>query len=194
MREYRYWKAMAWERCDTRSLLSLFMAVLLAGLWSITLLQLQRAHDTAITDAGRDARSMARVFDEHAIRTIEAADQAVTYLRSRYQALGKQLDIVADLQQGLNPGPLYNLFTIVDERGDTVLSSRPFKPTNLADREHIRVHMQARQQRTVYQQAGAGPRVEKMVDPDDAPHQPCRWPLQGRGGGLDGPVLLYAPV
>ena len=142
MREYRYWKAMAWERCDTRTLLSLFMAVLLAGLWSITLLQLQRAHDAAITDAGRDARSMARVFDEHAIRMIEAADQAVTYLRSRYQALGKQLDIVADLQQGLNPGPLYNLFTIVDERGDTVLSSRPFKPTNLADREHIRVHMQ----------------------------------------------------
>ena len=142
MRQYRYWKAMAWERCDTRTLLSLFMAVLLAGLWSITLLQLQRAHDAAITDAGRDARSMARVFDEHAIRTIEAADQAVTYLRGRYQALGNRLDIVADLQQGLNPGPLYNLFTIVDERGDTVLSSRPFKPTNLADREHIRVHMQ----------------------------------------------------
>jgi two-component system sensor histidine kinase BarA len=142
MRQYRYWKAMAWERCDTRILLSLFMAVLLAGLWSITLLQLQRAHDAAITDAGRDARSMARVFDEHAIRTIEAADQAVTYLRGRYQALGQRLDIVADLQQGLNPGPLYNLFTIVDERGDTVLSSYPFKPTKLADREHIRVHMQ----------------------------------------------------
>ncbi|WP_258194646.1 ATP-binding protein [Janthinobacterium sp. PAMC25594] len=141
MREYRYWKAMAWERCDTRTLLSLFMAVLLAGLWSITMLQLQRAHDAAITDAGRDARSIARVFDEHAIRTIEAADQAVTYLRGRYQALGQHLDIVADLQQGLNPGPLYNLFTIVDERGDTVLSSRPFQPTNLADREHIRVHM-----------------------------------------------------
>ena len=131
MRQYRYWKAMAWERFDTRTLLSLFMAVLLAGLWSITMLQLQRAHDAAITDAGREARSMARVFDEHAIRTIEAADQAVTYLRGRYQALGNRLDIVADLQQGLNPGPLYNLFTIVDERGDTVLSSRPFKPTNL---------------------------------------------------------------
>lgn len=142
MREHRNWKAMAWERCDTRTLLSLFMALLLAGLWSITMLQLQRAHDAAISDAGRDAHSMARVFDEHAIRTIEAADQAVTYLRSRYQALGKRLDIVTDLQQGLNPGPLYNLFTIVDERGDTVLSSHPFKPTKLADREHIRVHMQ----------------------------------------------------
>jgi two-component system sensor histidine kinase BarA len=142
MRQHRDWKAMAWERLDTRTVLSLFMALLLAGLWGMTLLQLQRAHGSAIAGAGRDARSMARVFDEHAIRTIEAADQAATYLRSRYQALGSHLDIVADLQQGLNPGPLYNLFSIIDEQGDTVLSSRPFTPTNLADREHIRVHLQ----------------------------------------------------
>ncbi|MBG6220021.1 MULTISPECIES: ATP-binding protein [unclassified Janthinobacterium] len=142
MRKYRYWKAVAWESCDTRTLLWFFMALLLAGLWSITVLQLQHAHDSAIADARRDARSMARVFDEHAMRTIEGADQAVTYLRSRYQTLGKRLDIVADLQQGLHRAPLYNLLTIVDEHGDTLLSSRPFKPTNLADREHIRVHMQ----------------------------------------------------
>ncbi|MEG0884324.1 MAG: cache domain-containing protein, partial [Janthinobacterium sp.] len=142
MRQHTYGKARAWERWDTRTLLSLFMAILLAGLWSITVLQLRHAHEAAIAGAGRDARGMARVFDEHAIRTIEAADQAATYLRGRYQALGERLDIVADLRQGLNPGPLYNLFSIIDERGDTVLSSRPFKPTNLADREHIRVHMQ----------------------------------------------------
>ena len=41
----------------------------------------------------------------------------------------KALDINADLHNGLNPGPLYNLFSIVDARGDTVLSSRPFAPT-----------------------------------------------------------------
>ncbi|MEF2266229.1 ATP-binding protein [Janthinobacterium sp. LS2A] len=145
MQQHRYGKAMAWqrwERWDARILLSLFMAMLLAGLWSITVLQLRHACDSAIAGAGRDARSMARVFDEHAIRTIEAADQAATYLRSRYQALGNGLDIVTDLRQGLRPGPLYNLFTIVDEQGDMVLSSRPFQPTRLADREHIRVHMQ----------------------------------------------------
>jgi signal transduction histidine kinase len=145
MRQHRDWKAIAWgrwERLDTRTVLSLFMAVLLAGLWGVTALQLQRAHDSAIAGAGRDARGMARVFDEHAIRTIEAADQAATYLRSRYQALGERLDIVADLQQGINPGALYKLFSIVGEQGDTVLSSQPFKPTKLADREHIRVHMQ----------------------------------------------------
>ncbi|WFR76963.1 ATP-binding protein [Janthinobacterium rivuli] len=142
MRQHTDGKAVAWERWDARTLLSLFMAILLAGLWNITVLQLRHAYVAAIAGAGRDARSMARVFDEHAIRTIEAADQAATYLRSRYQALGNRLDIVADLRQGLNPGPLYNLFSIIDEHGDTVLSSRPFQPTNLADREHIRVHMQ----------------------------------------------------
>ncbi|MCC7596428.1 two-component sensor histidine kinase [Janthinobacterium sp. FW305-129] len=132
---------MPWERLDTRILLSFFVALLLAGLWGVTLRQLDHAHERAIADAQRDARSMARVFDEHAIRTIEGADQAVTYLRGRYNALGDKLDIVTDLQQGLNPGPLYNLFSIVNERGDTVLTSKPFKPTNLADREHFQVHV-----------------------------------------------------
>ena len=135
------WQALPWERLDTRIVLSVFVALLLAGLWAVTLLQLDHARDRAIADAQRDARSMARVFDEHAIRTIEGADQAVTYLRGRYNALGDKLDIVTDLQQGLNPGPLYNLFSIVNERGDTVLTSKTFKPINLADREHFQVHV-----------------------------------------------------
>ena len=136
------WPAVAWERVDTRVLLSILVAFVLAALWTATALQLRQARQQALTDAGRETRAMARVFDEHAIRTIEAADQAVTYLRGRYNVLGKALDINSDLQRGLNPGPLYNLFSIVDEHGDTVLSSRPFKPTNLADREHIQVHME----------------------------------------------------
>lgn len=130
-----------WEHVDVRLLLCTFVALLIAGIWSVTLLQLHQARAGAIADAQRDARGLARVFDEHAVRTIEAADQAVTYLRFRYNALGGALDIGADLKRGLNPGDLYNLFTIVDADGATVLSSQPFKPTNLSDREHIQVHM-----------------------------------------------------
>lgn len=135
-------KGGAWERIDARALLCVFVVLLTAGIWSATWWQLREARAGAIADAQRDARSMARVFDEHAVRTIEAADQAVTYLRYRYNAMGRALDIREDLRNGLNPGNLYNLFTIVDAHGDTVLSSQPFKPTNLSDREHIRVHMQ----------------------------------------------------
>ncbi len=133
-------KRRGWERIDARMLLCVFVVLLTAGLWSATLLQLRQARDGAIADAEREVRGLARVFDEHAIRTIEAADQTVTYLRHRYNTVGATLDIVRDLRQGLNPGNLYNLFTIVDARGNMVLSSQPFKPTNLSDREHFRVH------------------------------------------------------
>lgn len=135
-------KAGIWERVDARALLCVFVVLLTAGIWSATWWQLREARSGAIADAQRDARGLARVFDEHAVRTIEAADQAVTYLRYRYNAMGRALNISEDLRNGLNPGNLYNLFTIVDAHGDTVLSSQPFKPTNLSDREHIRVHMQ----------------------------------------------------
>ncbi len=134
-------KGRAWERIDARLLLCVFVVLLTAGIWTETWWQLREARAGAIADAQRDARGLARVFDEHAVRTIEAADQAVTYLRYRYNAMGRALDIREDLRNGLNPANLYNLFTIVDAHGDTVLSSQPFKPTNLSDREHIRVHM-----------------------------------------------------
>ncbi|WP_332878466.1 sensor histidine kinase [Massilia sp. S19_KUP03_FR1] len=129
------------ERIDARVLLVIFVVVMVAGIWLVTLAQLAHARTRAIAGAQRDAQGLARVFEEHAVRTIEAADQAVTYLRFRYNALGITLDVNADLQRGLNPGHLYNLFTVVDAHGDTVLSSQPFTPTNLSDREHIRVHV-----------------------------------------------------
>lgn len=128
------------ERTDARVLLVLFVVVLVAGIWLVTLAQLAHARTRAIAGAQRDALGLARVVEEHAVRTIEAADQAVTYLRFRYNTLGSALDVNADLQRGLNPGPLYKLFTVVDTNGNTVLSSRPFTPTNLSDREHIKVH------------------------------------------------------
>ena len=133
-------KRRSWDRVDARMLLCAFVVLLMAGIWGATVMQLRQARDGAIADAEREVRGLARVFDEHAVRTIEAADQAVTYLRHRYNAAGATLDIAQDLRQGLNPGNLYNLFTIVDAHGDMVLSSQPFNPTNLSDREHFRVH------------------------------------------------------
>ena len=133
-------KRRGWDRVDARMLLCAFVVLLMAGIWGATALQLRQARDGAIADAEREVRGLARVFDEHAVRTIEAADQAVTYLRHRYNTAGARLDIAQDLRQGLNPGNLYNLFTIVDAHGDMVLSSQPFNPTNLSDREHFRVH------------------------------------------------------
>ncbi|HJV03610.1 MAG TPA: ATP-binding protein [Burkholderiaceae bacterium] len=129
------------KKLDVRWLVACFGLLLIAGLWWLTLTQLADAERTELADAERDAQALVRLSDEHASRTLEAADQAVIFLRHRYQSQGLALDIPAELKSGLGTLDLYNLFTIVDQRGDVVLSSRPFSPMNLSDREHIRVHM-----------------------------------------------------
>lgn len=130
------------KKIDARVLLCVFAALLIMGIWTVTLVQLSSAKQVQLDNVQRDARSLARLFDAHATRTIEAADQTVTYLRYRYNALGTSLDIAQELKVGLNPGDLYNLFTIVDEHAEVILSNKPFNPINLKDREHIKIHME----------------------------------------------------
>lgn len=127
-------------RLDARLGLGSFALLLIVGLWVLTWMQLGRARDDVLRDAGRDAGSLTRVFGEHALRTIEAADQAAVYLRQRYLAEGKSLDLGREMRQGLLAAPLYNLLTVVDEHGDVVLSSKAFAPMNLSDRRHVQVH------------------------------------------------------
>jgi two-component system, NarL family, sensor histidine kinase BarA len=93
------------KKPDVRWLVACFALLLIGGLWSVTLSQLGQAERTELADAGRDAHALVRLFDEHATRTLEAADLAVIFLRHRYNGLG--------------PSDLYNLFSIVDQRGMT---------------------------------------------------------------------------
>lgn len=133
----------ALERIDPRLLLCVFAALLICGVWTRMLMQSGAARRVEIASAQRDARSLARLFEEHASRTIDSADQAATFLRYRYNTVGNALDIAGDLKMGLNSANLYNLFSIVDERGKLVLSSQAFEPTDLSDREHVRVHRES---------------------------------------------------
>ncbi|WP_198937266.1 sensor histidine kinase [Herbaspirillum camelliae] len=132
-------------RIDLRVALSLFSLLLICGLWLGAFKELQNSRDNYLDDARRDAQSLSRLFLEHAYRTIEAADQAALYLRYRYAERGNALDLATEIDNGLVARNVYNLFSIVDAQGDVVLSSKPFTPVNLADREHVQVHMQGGQ-------------------------------------------------
>ena len=132
-------------RIDLRVALSLFSLLLICGLWLGAFKELQNSRNNYLDDARRDAQSLSRLFLEHAYRTIEAADQAALYLRYRYAERGNALNLATEIDNGLVARNVYNLFSIVDAQGDVVLSSKPFTPVNLADREHVQVHMQGDQ-------------------------------------------------
>ncbi|WP_288393065.1 ATP-binding protein [uncultured Herbaspirillum sp.] len=128
-------------RIDLRLALGLFSLLLICGLWLGALKELATSRQNNLEDARRDAQSLSRLFLEHAYRTIEAADQAAVYLRYRYGERGQNLDLATEISNGLVARNVYNLFSIVDSKGDVALSSKPFTPINLSDREHIQVHM-----------------------------------------------------
>jgi len=139
---------------DVGVILCICAALLLIGLWASTWWQLDKSYRDEVDGARRDAISLSLLFKEHATRTVESTDQAIVYLRSRYNDLGGSLDVNKELRDGIAPSNIYNLFSIVDDKADVILSTKPFKPINLADRDHIKVHMQS---------AGAGLYISKPL-------------------------------
>lgn len=129
---------------DLRVILCVCSAILIIALWGLTLWQLHNTERAEIANMQRDVISLTRLFKAHASRTIEATDQTIIHLSQRYNIEGKNLNIAQDLREGLVTTDIYNLFSIVDSKADVVLSTQPFNPINLSDREHIRVHMQSR--------------------------------------------------
>jgi two-component system sensor histidine kinase BarA len=118
-----------------------FTAVWLVEEWYTTISQIEATQELALANAARDASIFARVIEEHTARTIQSADQAVQFLRYEYLEEGDKLNLHRLLDTGTILGDIFNLYSIVAPDGALVLSSEPFKPVNLADREHIRVHM-----------------------------------------------------
>lgn len=114
--------------------------LILAGIWGLTLWQLDNDRRQTEAAAARESRDLARLFSEHAARTVLAADQASQFLRQRYLSEGTKLDVPAALKNSGAAGPLFHLFSVVDPNGKLILSSQPFTPINLADRPHIRIH------------------------------------------------------
>ncbi|MFO1413493.1 MAG: ATP-binding protein [Burkholderiales bacterium] len=117
-----------------------FAALLIAGSWAFTLYSMAVDERRALDNAMRDAQNMVRSFEEHIVRTVQAADQTALFLKYEYERQGPHFNIASYLATGVILGDIYTLLTIVDENADVVLSSQPFTRVNLADREHVRVH------------------------------------------------------
>lgn len=128
------------ERIDARLLLLLFVAVLLASIWTVTLVQLEQARQRTVATAQADGQGLAHLLEEHAVRTLQASDQALRYLAMRYNALGARLDILAEVPPSLPSGQPSSQFSILDEHGDTILSSQRFAPANQTGRDYFEVH------------------------------------------------------
>lgn len=85
--------------------------------------------------------NLARAFEEHTVRTIKSADQAVLFLKYQYEKLGPRMSISDHVRQGTIINSFFNQIGVIDENGIYILSSLPgHTPQDLSDREHFRIH------------------------------------------------------
>ncbi|HUL93767.1 MAG TPA: PAS domain S-box protein [Burkholderiales bacterium] len=135
--------AMVREHPLQRSSLAIlaFGACLIALLWTAVVIKVRAEKEADTRDAIRHSANLARAVQEQALRTLREADQVLMLIVQQYQERGRKLDLRWLKHEGPIVSRIYNYFSIIDERGDLIMGSEPFRPMNLADREHFRVHI-----------------------------------------------------
>ena len=128
-------------RFSTALTLIAFCIFLLGLLWSTVIVKLHAEHEAEIRDVMKDTANLARVFEEHTVRTFREADQTLQFIIDQYREHGNKIDLRRLAEDGSIINRIYTYISIIDEHGNLAAGSQPFKPMNLADREHFQVHV-----------------------------------------------------
>ena len=92
-------------------------------------------------NARRELTNLSHLSQQHATRTLHAADQTLQMVRALYLRDGLALDLAALARQGAVAADLVHQVSIIDAQGIFRLSNLPRTPSvNLADREYFKVH------------------------------------------------------
>lgn len=120
-------------------------AILIIGtLWRHVDVQVEQDRIRTIDNAVQDLSSLTRVAQEHAVRTFRSADQALRFVKVRYEEMGAALDLKAMVKQGVIDTDIFNQVGIIDSDGIYALSSLPMtQGLDLSDREHFKIHLGA---------------------------------------------------
>lgn len=121
---------------------AIFSVVMILGLWLLTLMHLRQAREMHSQSMERNLLSVTRAIHAHALRTIQQADQAALFIKREYKQTGSTVNLQELIDEKILSEDIFNLFTITNDRSDVIASTRPFEKVNLADREHIRVHIE----------------------------------------------------
>lgn len=122
-------------------LIALGALLLLVGLWSGVLWRIAAEAQEEEREIDRHTMNLARVFEEHTVRTLGMVDQALLLVKYGYEREVDVFDVVAAVEQGMTMGHLYQQVGVIDTNGVYRFSTlEDFEHVDLRDREHFRVH------------------------------------------------------
>jgi len=114
------------------------VAVAWLGAWYISTEELKRTEAAAY----QDTANLARAFEEHIIRLIQAHDQILIFARTSYSKDPKRFDLMQWAREQQFATNVTLQIATTNKRGILTGSNlgMPATPTDLSDRDHFRVH------------------------------------------------------
>ena len=122
---------------------ALFSIALLALVWVTVVFEARSERAAAVTSAVTQSSNLAVAYEEHVIRTLKALDAITLFVRHEFEHDGLALDLPRYVADGMIDRSLFSILSIVDARGNVILSSAPGAQANYADRDFFRAHFEA---------------------------------------------------
>ncbi len=118
--------------------------LMIGTLWTHVDALVEQDRARTMDSALQDLSNLTRVAQEHALRTFRSADQALHFVKARYEEQGMALDLKAMVKQGVIDADIFTQVGVIDAKGIYALSNLPMTPgLDLSDREHFKAHLTA---------------------------------------------------
>lgn len=136
-------RATAWRHIT----IALGGALLIAAVWGLLERRIDREREQALEVAMQANARQAQAYEQQIRRTLRAAEQVAAFVRAQYLRDGTRLPLADWVRQGVIREPMFKIVSVVDARGDLVLSSQTTGQVSYADREFFRLQREAREDR-----------------------------------------------
>jgi diguanylate cyclase (GGDEF)-like protein len=120
------------------SLILLIFGLAIMGLWLALNQRITFERSQAVAAAMRANANIAIAYEQDISRTLKAAEQVMSFVRTQYRLQGTALDLRSWSTQRVIRDQAFTIISIVDEHGNIVDSSQDTGPVNYADREFFR--------------------------------------------------------
>ncbi len=108
--------------------------------WVGVALELKADRERTFARVMESNANLARVFEDHVVRTLRNADQLLLVVKELYETSGGRFDLLRYAQESRLDLQPYHIVTIVDANGMLEQATLPFGPTSVGDREFFRYH------------------------------------------------------
>ena len=124
-----------------KAVVLLFGLGFLCFIWTGLYFIVQGERERAVVSAFKETANYARMFEEHAVRTITGLDQVALFLKYQVEKEGVRIDLPRMVSEGRFSGLPFVVLAVIDKNGALAASSREyFARVDNSDLEAFQVH------------------------------------------------------